>query len=63
MTSGYVEAGWSEEEIKEAIELLRQGQTVYLFKGETWDHRMLRHAVESELERLQEEKQYASDTS
>jgi hypothetical protein len=52
MTGGYVEAGWSKEEIKEALELLRQGQTVYLFKGEVWDHRMLRHAVEAELENM-----------
>ena len=49
MGNGYVEAGWSEEEVKEAVELLNQGQTVYYFKDEYWDHRMLRHAVESEL--------------
>jgi hypothetical protein len=57
MSKGYVEAGWSEEEIREAVDLLRQGQTVYLFKGEYWDHRMLRHAVEAELAALEEKKQ------
>ena len=50
MSNGYVEAGWSEEEIREAVQLLGRGETVYLFKGEVWDHRMLRYAVESELE-------------
>lgn len=61
---GYVEAGWSEEEIKEAAGLLSQGQTVYLFKGEYWDHRMLRHAVESEIAALEEKRrtrEYASE--
>ena len=56
MGKGYVEAGWSEDEIKEAVELLNQGQTVYCFKAEYWDHRMLRHAVESELASLYEKK-------
>jgi hypothetical protein len=56
MSKGYVEAGWSEEEIKEAVGLLNQGQTVYLFKDEYWDHRMLRYAVESELATLREKR-------
>ena len=56
MGNGYVEAGWSEDEIREAVELLNQGQTVYYFKDEYWDHRMLRHAVESELASLYEKK-------
>ena len=56
MGKGYVEAGWREEEIREAVGLLNQGETVYLFKGEYWDHRMLRHAVESELAALGEKR-------
>jgi hypothetical protein len=56
MGKGYVEAGWSEGKIRGAIDLLNQGQTVYLFKGEYWDHRMLRHAVEAELTALEEKK-------
>jgi hypothetical protein len=56
MKKGYVAPGWSEEEIKEAIGMLIQGHTMYLFKGEYWDHRMLQHAVETELEMLYQKK-------
>lgn len=51
----YVEAGWSKADIREAVELLNTCQTVLYFKGEYWDHRMLRHAVESEMGRLESE--------
>ena len=55
MTEGYAEAGWGRDEIIEAAEMLNTPQTVYLFRNEYWNHRMLRCAVESEIGRLEEE--------